>query len=211
MFLKNLRCEYKENPIGIDVAQPRLSWQIVSDVRGTVQSAYQVQVAGSQAALEAGDLLWDSGKVASDESVHCAYGGPALASAQYCAWHVRAWDGSDQPSQWSEPAFWEMGLLAPSDWQASWIQSNVEEDVSTSQPCPMLRATFAVDGTVRTARAYVTALGLYEMELNGSRVGDAVFTPGWTVYGTRLQYQTYDVGELLVAGENAVGAVLGDG
>jgi alpha-L-rhamnosidase len=91
MLLKNLRCEYKENPIGIDVARPRLSWQIVSDVRGTVQSAHQVQVAGNQAALQAGDLLWDSGKVASDASIHRAYEGPALASGQRCAWRVRAW------------------------------------------------------------------------------------------------------------------------
>jgi alpha-L-rhamnosidase len=211
MYLKNLCCEYKENPIGIDVARPRLSWQIVSDVRGTVQSAYQVQVAGSQAALEAEDLLWDSGKVASDASIHRVYEGPAPASEQHCAWRVRAWDGNDQPSAWSEPAFWEMGLLAPSDWQASWIQPDIKEDTTTSQPCPMLRATFAVDGAVRRARAYVTALGLYEMELNGRRVGDAVFTPGWTAYDERLQYQTYDVSDLLVAGENALGVVLGDG
>jgi alpha-L-rhamnosidase len=211
MLLNNLRCEYKENPIGIDVAQPRLSWQVISDLRGTVQSAYQVQVARSQAALQAGDLLWDSGKVASDASIHRAYGGPALASGQHCAWRVRAWDGNDRPSAWSEPAFWEMGLLEPSDWQASWIQPDIEEDTSTSQPCPMLRATFAVDGAVRSARAYVTALGLYEVELNGRRVGDAVFTPGWTAYDERLQYQTYDVSELLVEGENAVGVVLGDG
>jgi alpha-L-rhamnosidase len=180
-------------------------------VRGTVQSAYQVQVAESQIALEAGDLLWDSGKVASDGSIHRAYAGPALASGQHCVWRVRAWDGDDRPSEWSGPAFWEMGLLEPSDWQASWIRPDIEEDTSTSQPCPVLRATFAVDGAVRTARAYVTALGLYEMELNGRRVGDEVFTPGWTAYDERLQYQCYDVGDLLVDGENVVGVVLGDG
>jgi len=102
-------------------------------------------------------------------------------------------------------------MLEPSDWRASWIGPDLEEDTSTSQPCPMLRATFSVDGAVRTARAYVTALGLYEMELNGQRVGDQVLTPGWTAYDERLQVQTYDVGDLLVEGENVVGVTLGDG
>jgi alpha-L-rhamnosidase len=193
------------------VSQPRLSWQIASDVRGTTQSAYQIQVAESDAALTSGDLRWDSGKVASDASIHRPYEGPALGSGQRCTWRVRAWDGDDQPSAWSKNAFWEMGLLEPSDWQASWIQPEIEEDVSTSQPCPMLRATFRVDGTVRSARAYVTAHGLYEMMLNGARVGEDVLTPGWTAYDERLQYQTYDVTDVLVEGDNAVGAVLGDG
>ncbi|HUT19111.1 MAG TPA: alpha-L-rhamnosidase N-terminal domain-containing protein, partial [Anaerolineae bacterium] len=204
MQITNLRCEYKGNPIGIDVSRPRLSWQIAADGRGTIQSAYQIQVAESDAALSSGDPRWDSGQVASDASVHRPYEGPPLRSGQRCAWRVRAWDGDDQPSAWSEPVFWEMGLLSPSDWQASWIQPDIEEDVSTSQPCPMLRATFRVDGAVRSARAYVTALGLYELMLNGVRVGEDVLTPGWTAYDERLQYQTYDVTDLLVEGENAV-------
>ncbi|MBL7199077.1 MAG: glycoside hydrolase family 78 protein [Anaerolineae bacterium] len=209
--ITNLRCEYKENPIGIDVTQPRLSWQIAAHKRGTLQSAYQIQVAESDAALSNEDLLWDSGKVASGASIHHPYEGPPLRSGQHCAWRVRAWDGDDVPSQWSGPAYWEMGLLSPSDWQASWIQPDIEEDLSTSQPCPMLRATFSVDGAVRSARAYVTALGLYEMMLNHERVSEDVLAPGWTSYQERLHYQTYDVTDLLVEGENAVGAVLGDG
>jgi alpha-L-rhamnosidase len=207
----NLRCEYKENPLGIDVTQPRLSWKMAADGRGTVQSAYQIQVAASEAALDSGDLLWDTGKVASDASIHRPYGGPPLRSGQRCVWRVRVWDGGDQPSAWSEIGSWEMGLLAPTDWQASWISPGREQDTSVSQPCPMLRATFAVDGEVQSARAYVTSLGLYEMMLNGTRVGEQVLTPGWTAYDERLQYQTYDVTELLVEGENALGATLGDG
>ncbi|MFL7811977.1 MAG: family 78 glycoside hydrolase catalytic domain, partial [Anaerolineae bacterium] len=211
MKVTNLRCEYKDNPLGIDVSRPRLSWQIVADGRDAAQSAYQIRVAGSEAALDNGDLLWDTGKVASDASIHRPYDGPPLRSGQRCVWRVRAWDGDDQPSTWSESGSWEMGLLAPTDWQAAWITPDIEEDTSTSQPSPMLRTTFAVDGAVRSARVYVTAHGLYEMLLNGTRVGDDVLTPGWTAYDERLQVQTYDVTGLLAQGENVVGAVLGDG
>jgi alpha-L-rhamnosidase len=210
LSLANLRCEYKVNPLGIDVLKPRLSWQIVSAQRGTAQTAYQVHVADSADALAQENLLWDSGKVESDKSIHVAYAGPALRSGQRCCWQVRIWDG-DETSGWSEPASWEMGLLGPEDWQASWIQPDVEEDTSTSQPCPVLRTTFQVDGAVRSARVYATSLGLYEAELNGQRVGNQVLTPGWTVYGKRLQYQTYDVGDQIVQGENAIGVTLGDG
>ena len=200
--VSNLRCEYKVNPVGIDVLKPRLSWQMESDQRGVVQTAYQVRVAEGQ---------WDSGKVASGESIQRVYDGNPLKSGQRYHWQVRVWDGDDQPSQWSESAFWEMGLLNSSDWQAAWIQSSLAEDTSVSQPCNMLRTTFTVDGTVQSARAYVTSLGLYEMELNGQRVGEAVFTPGWTSYHNYLQYQTYDVALSLQDGKNAIGVTLGDG
>lgn len=207
LSVTNLRCEYKVNPVGIDALEPRLSWKIESDQRGVVQSAYQIRVSSLSADSE---HVWDSGKVISDESINCVYNGKLKSRQRYC-WQVRVWAGNDVPSEWSEAAFWETGLLNPSDWQASWIQSCVEEDVSDSQPCQMLRASFAVDGKIKSARAYATSLGLYEMELNGQSVGDEVFTPGWTSYKTRLQYQTYDVTEQLKDGKNAVGATLGDG
>jgi len=104
-----------------------------------------------------------------------------------------------------------MGLLSPFDWKAEWIGPDLKEDKSSPQQCPMLRKAFRVEGSVRSARTYVTSLGLYELELNGRRVGDQVLTPGWTSYDKRLQYQTYDLTELLQEGENAVGARLGDG
>jgi alpha-L-rhamnosidase len=200
-----LRCEYKVDPLGIDVAQPRLSWQLQSAERGVVQAAYQVQV------RRGGKKLWDTGEVASDRSVHIPYAGPSLESSTRYTWRVRVWDGTGRASAWSAPAWWETGLLKPEDWKVHWIESGVSEDTSTSQPAPVLRGTFAVKGKVRSARAYVTSLGLYELEINGRRVGDQVFTPGWTSYGKRLQYQTYDVTALLRRGENAIGATLGDG
>ena len=205
----NLVCEYKTNPLGIDVERPRLSWKISSQERGWVQSAYQLQVATS-AGLDS-EPLWDSGKVISDASIHRVYDGPALRSSERYTWRVRVWDKQDHASSWSDPAVWEMALLDASDWSAKWITPDRQEDTTRSQPAPMLRRTFTLDRTIRSARAYVTSLGLYEMELNGRRVGDELFTPGWTAYRKRLQYQTYDVTEHLQEGRNAIGVTLGDG
>ena len=207
-----LRTEYAANPIGIDVRDPRLSWQIGSAARGVVQAAYQLQAASSERALRSGKgLAWDSGVVTSADSVNVAYAGPALSSGQRCFWRVRVWDGGGRPSAWSETASWEMGLLQPADWKASWIEPDLPEDPKTSGPSPMLRRDFAVKGDVERARAYVTSHGLYEMAINGQRVGDAVLTPGWTSYNKRLQYQTYDVTALLKKGANTVGVTLGNG
>ena len=166
--------EYQVNPVGIDVVQPRLTWRLRSEQRGTIQTAYQVQVAATPDALLAGrDLIWDSGRVDSDRSVQVAYAGPTLRSGQRCHWRVRTWNGAGRVSAWSQPAYWEMGLLQPSDWSAaSWITPAWDEDPTKSNPPPMLRRTFGVDGAVRTARLYVTSLGLYQAELNGLRVGD---------------------------------------
>jgi len=211
VMLMGLKCEYRENPIGIDVRQPRLSWVLQADRRGVAQTAYQVQVAGSEDDLVAGRLVWDSGRVASGQSIHVPYGGPALSSRQRCVWRVRAWDEQDRPTVWSDPAWWEIGLLEPADWEARWIEAELEDDTSVSQPAHMLRTTFHVEGDVASARMYVTCHGLFEAELNGDRVGDHVLSPGWTAYDHRLQYETHDVGQMLVQGENAIGVTLGDG
>jgi len=208
----HLTCEYRINPLGIDVAVPRLGWQIQSSRRGEQQTAYQIQVAESPADLAAGrSLLWDTGKVASPASIHIPYTGPTLRSGQRCYWRVRIWDADGRATPWGEPAFWEMGLLQAGDWQAEWITPDWDEDTTQSQPAPMLRRTFRLQGPVKAARIYVTSLGLYELHLNGQRVGDGLLTPGWSAYDHRLQYQTYDVTALLRAGDNALGAILADG
>ncbi len=210
--ITSLKCEYKVNPLGIDVPQPRLTWQVASSERAWQQSAYQIRVSSSVAALNQGaDLIWDSGKVASPESTQRVYSGPALQSGKRSYWQVRVWDTQGQPSAWSEVGWWEMGLLKADDWQASWIEPGITEDIKKSNPCPMLRKEFEVKSDVKSARAYITSLGLYEMYLGGRRVGDQVLTPGWTSYDDHLQYQTYDITAQVQKGKNAVGVILGDG
>ena len=374
----DLTVEHATNPLGIDAERPRLSWVLTSRRRGVRQGAYQVQVASSAAALAAGRAdVWDSGRVASSSSVGVRYGGPALRSRTRYFWRVRVWDGEGRASAWSGTAWWEMGLLQRSDWQAGWIGApggdsrltltgaswiwypegdpaqsapaatryfrrtldlpsdrrvakarflltaddqyvlyaggtevarssgqpdawrqaavvdlteHLEDGASTlalavtnsggpaawigklqvtyadgSQeevvtdaawraatdgppgweqpgfddagwaaalevapygagpwgtqvqlpqlPPPLLRKDFTLagDARVRRARLYASALGLYEVRLNGRRVGDQLLTPGWTDYRQRVQYQTYDVTELVRQGPNAIGALLGEG
>ncbi|MBN2412501.1 glycoside hydrolase family 78 protein [candidate division KSB1 bacterium] len=205
-----LTCEYKINPVGIDIQNPRLSWKIETSARDVSQTAYQVRVAKGINDLK-NSPIWDTGKIMTDVSVFCVYEGPAIQSGQRYYWQVKIWDNNNKASAWSEPAYWEMGLLKPTDWKAAWIQPQLTEDVTKSNPGPMLRREFNLKAKIKSARAYVTSLGLYEMELNGQRVGDEVLTPGWTSYDTRLQYQTYDVTGLLKQGDNVVGITLGDG
>jgi len=212
LSVTTLRTEYKDNPVGIDVLKPRLSWQLHSDRRNVTQKAYQITVALSESDLIAGrKLIWDSKKIDSDESVNRVYAGPALKPSQRYFWRVRVWDEAGAESAWSNASYFEMGLLSPNDWQAKWIESGRLEDTSKSQPSPYLRGTFKLAGAIRSARAYVTSHGLYELHLNGKRVGDQFFTPGWTSYNKRLQYQTYDVTSLLQKGDNVAGVILGDG
>ncbi len=206
-----LRVEYAENPIGIDAPTPRLSWRSTSAERHARQTAYQIQAAASEADLAAGRLLWDSGRVASDRSLFVPYGGPPPTSGQRLVWRVRVWDGAGRPSAWSTPAFWEMGLLDPADWQARWIKPAGPPDTAMARPVAMLRGRFRLDGEVARARVYATARGLYALELNGRPVGDQVLAPGWTSYHHRIPYQTYDVTDLLQRGENVLGAWLADG
>ncbi len=207
-----LTCEDKVNPLGMNDPHPRLSWQLKGEGREILQTAYEIRVAASSGDLDSkSKLLWNSGKINSDQSVYVSYDGPVPASGQRVYWKVRVWDNHGRRSAWSMPAWWETGLLKPSDWKAAWIESLVPEDTMTSQPAQMFRKEFTLKKKVKSARAYVTAHGLYEMYLNGLKVGDQLFTPGWTSYNKRLQYQVYDVSGLLQKGDNAAGALVGDG
>jgi alpha-L-rhamnosidase len=383
--VSDLRCEYLVDPLGIRETEPRLSWVLESDARGQVQTAYRILVASTQERLAAdeGDL-WDSGRIESDRSVHVVYQGAPLESRMTCWWKVRVWDKEGEPSDWSDPAFWTMGLLDPGDWEAKWIGgaqeqideylpppdnvdhngfhsefaptgdtekwviidlgeakrfdavrlfparpfgwvedvpgflfpmrfridlsddpefgsfetvvdktqddfpnpgaepqtfrfearearyvrllvsrlsdrgeghfafalaemqvllgeenlalnaaatasdsieqnawsiTNLTDGVTESRraepgrpsPCSYMRTTARLDGPPLRAYAYVSALGAYELHINGHRVGDHVLAPEWTDYNSRVQYQTYDVTRLLREGENAVGAIVGDG
>ncbi len=215
-LVTDLRCEYLTNPLSIDAATPRLSWVPQSARRGWKQSAYRVQVASSEANLAANKAdLWDSGKVKSSQTLGVRYAGKTLQSGQRCFWRAQAWDENDQPMPLGAPQFWQMGLLRQSDWRADWISAPLPRDVQVNgidlPPAPFLRHTFALSKPVARATMWVTARGLYEMRLNGAKVGDRMMAPGWTDYNKRIQYQAYDVTAQLQNGANAVGAILGDG
>jgi len=205
--LQNLRVENLTNPIGLDVAQPRFSWQLVSDKRNTLQTAYEIIVEGLGKSKVA---TWGSGKITSSESVQVMYAGNALQSGQRYVWQVRVWDNSGKVSAWSEPAFWQTALFNTADWKAKWIQPGYTED-SMRQASPIFRKQFTTKKNIQKATAYITAHGIYEAQINGSRIGDAYLTPGWTSYNKRLQYQVYDVTNLIKTGSNAIGATLGSG
>lgn len=210
LTISNLRCEYKTNPIGVDISHPRLSWELVSSERAILQSAYDIQIAASPEKLTKQKLLWDSGKATSSASTHVSYQGPPLKSGGRYYWRVQVWDNHGHTSS-SEPAYWQMGLLEPADWQARWITPNLQEDPEKSNPSPMLRRVFDARQNIVSARLYASAMGLYELHLNGARVGNQYFTPGWTAYDFRYQYQTYDVTDQIKPGRNCLGAYLGDG
>lgn len=211
VIVKDLRCEYHVNPLGIDVAKPRLSWILKSNERGQVQTAYQILVASSEKNLnnDIGDL-WDTGKVDSDQSIHVVYAGAKLASRTRCYWKVRVWDKEDTPSRYSRQAWWEMGLLEARQWKAKWLSAPPPEDDSV-QPSPFFRKTFTLTKPVKKARLYICGLGYYELYLNGQKVGDHILDPAFTRYDKRVLYVTYDVIDLVRSRKNALGVVLGNG
>src|SRR5258708_6731690 len=205
-----LKTEYQYDPLGLDVAKPRFSWQINSLARGAGQSAYEIRVAMDEDALGGGQsLVWDSGKIDSRQSIFVSYGGPGLQSRTRYFWQVRVWDERGLDLGWSRGGNWEMGLLSPADWSADWVSPAAHEGGET-RASTMFRRDFDLGGRIARARVYVTSHGLYELFINGHRVGDELMTPGWTSYNRRLQYQTYEVTNLLKAGRNAMGAELAD-
>ena len=204
----HLRCEYLKVPLGIDELQPRLSWTLESSRHNVHQSAYQIEVSS-----ESGALCWDTGRVPSDAMAQIVYVGQALVSRMRYDWRVRVWDESGNVSDWSEHAHWEMGLLEASDWQAQWIGFDSTAGITLDEPlpAPYLRSSFEVSASVKKARLYITARGLYIARLNGRRLGDAALAPGWTDYTKRIEYQTLDVTDALRSGENVFGVMLGEG
>ena len=200
----DLKCEYAVDPLGVDVPAPRLFWRIAGQERGLRQTAWQVWVASSRERLaQNGGELWDSGRVASAETTGIPYSGKPLS--QQVFWKVRSWDQDGQVSDWSAPAVWTMGLLARTDWKGAWIMAS--NDAETQ----LLRRAFTVKPGLRRAVVHVCGLGQYELTLNGVRVGDDRFAPGWTNFNKTILYQTYDVTPGLHEGANAAGLFLGNG
>lgn len=233
-----LRCEYQDRPVAIEAAQPRLSW-IMEDSRiGARQTAYRVLVASGVEKLQEGHAdLWDSGKIASDQSVNVAYAGKPLASGQQAWWTVKVWDMDGKQSEYAPVTFWEMGILKPSDWQAKlirmknepefsndavkhWMHYGIGNRVSPSarawvenrmKPAPYFRREFTLNAAPTKAKLFIASLGYYELFINGKRVSDRVLDPAYQEYDRQIYYVAHDVASYLKPGRNAVGIVLGNG
>lgn len=228
----NLKTEYLKNPIGIDIAKPRLFWNCEG---GVVQTAYRIL-----ATDDSGNVIWDSGKVQSAQMTHVPWGGEALKSRACVQWRVKLWDETDAEGDWSETATFEIGLLHDTDWCAKWITGDYTPDSSVADkkkkigksfllqgidflfesnkpenveryPVDCFLHTFQANKTVKKARLYITACGIYEARLNGEKIGDFCLAPGITDYTKRIQYQTYDVTAQIKKGENALTVDLADG
>ena len=196
----NLKTEYLENPIGIDIPHPRLFWNCEGGIK---QTAYRI-VAKNDEHL----VTWDSGKV-DCSSMHVDYPN-ALSSRERVEWSVTLWDENDKEGEPSETACFETGLLNTADFKAKWISGNYRVNKKRRYPVDCFKKQFNAK-SIAKARLYITACGLYEAKINGKRVGDFVLAPGSTDYRKRIQYQTYDVTALLSEGENTVTVELADG
>lgn len=197
----NLKTEYLFNPMGIDITSPRLMWNAEEGVR---QSAYQIYAESDT------KEVWDSGKVASSKMIGIIYPMP-LHSRQHVNWKVRLWDETDTVGEWSEEAFFEMGLLGASDWKAKWITGNYKVNKKKRYPVDCFRKEVSIDKEIKKARLYITACGLYEARLDGEKIGNFCLAPGITDYRKRIQYQTYDVTSKLTLGKHVFTALLADG
>lgn len=199
LAIRNFTTEYQTNPLGIDEAAPRFSWILQSDAKNTVQASYRLQIASPQ------EAVWDTGDVKSAQSVLVAYAGaPLLPMTRYTI----ALSATNNHGHTATAEGWfETGLMAPREVKAGWITHGYEDG---TVPCPVYRRQFLLDGKVKTARIYASALGVYELTLNGEAVGDICLAPGWTSYPHQIQYQTYDVTSMLAA-ENTLDMTVGNG
>lgn len=202
--VRSLEVEHLENPIGLDVVQPRFSWIVDDPSRGAAQSAYQILVSNNPGNID--ENIWDSGKVNSSETINISYEGTELQSGEKYFWKLRIWDQDGDAADWSEPRQFQMGLLNPEDWQAEWITTS-DSTVSS----PLLRGEFTIQKEIQSATAFVTGVGYYEFYLNGEKVGDHVLDPAMTDFRKRILYETYDITNQLNEGENAWGLWLGNG
>lgn len=202
-----LKCEYAVDPIGLDARTPQFSWKIESEKRGVLQSVYRIVIAESKEKLAAGEYLWDSGEVSASASAGVPYGGPELRSRARYYWQVRVWTSDGTESEWSDPAYFEMGLLNESDWSSDWIA------YVPGMPGRVLyfKGTIPQPAEVAQARLYISGLGFYEMMINGRKVGNRVLEPAQSTYNKRIYYSTYDVTEYLHTGVNVLLATVAPG
>ena len=195
-----LQTEYLTTPLGLGIAQARFSWNCEDGVK---QTAYQIL------AERGGEVIWDSGKVASSSMTHIQYAGKPLASRDRVEWSVVLWDENDAPGE-AAASWFELGLLNPFDWTAKWISGDYKQNKKQRYPADCFRKAFAARKPIASARLYATARGVYDVTINGHRLENFILAPGMTDYRRRIQYQTYDVTGLL-AEENKIELRLADG
>ncbi len=212
-----LRCEYLQNPLGIDTKSPRLSWTMISSGRNKFQSAYEILV--SERMTEIQNLkgnIWASGKVTSNQNVHIDYKGTPLKSFTKYYWRVRVYDEGGEPSAWSNINSFETAMLEEKDWKANWIsdgsrQPSTEEDYYKEDPMPLFRKDFTSKKAVSSARLYISGVGYYEAHINGKKISDHVLDPGWTTYRKQVLYVVHDITPYIKNGHNVTGVMLGNG
>ena len=204
--LQRVQIEHLHETLGIGTACPRLSWQVETELSNWQQAGYAIACHAAD-----GKLRGQTRRVESGQSVLVDWPFAPLQSRERVSLRVRVWGSDGSESAWSEPINVEAGLFSVQDWSASFVSPAWEEDSSRSNPAPYLRREFALRAGLQSARLYITALGVYEAQINGKVLGEQVLAPGWTVYDQRLRYQTCDVTGMLRAGQNSLGAILGEG
>ena len=199
-----LKCEYRNNPLGIDNTQPRLSWKLEAPnfERGEKQTAYQVLVASTLEALDKNTTdIWDSGKVNSDQSVNTLYDGISLESTKTYYWKVKVWDAAGAATDWSVPAKFSMGLLQPEDWKGDWIHKSDQDKIDHN----WYRKNFKLTEKPTSAYVYVGSFGYHELYVNGKKVTENMMNPVSSYMKKRIPYLTYDIANLLQEGKNVIG------
>lgn len=213
--VQNLRCEMRVNPLGIEAKQPRLSWQLQSNLRNVVQTSYQILVSSTAQNLQQnkGDV-WKSAVINSNQSLHVQYNGAALQPGKKYFWKVIV-QTNKGAAQTNQTAFFSIGL-AKEQWKAKWIgydQASAWDSITqwSRLSARYLRKEFASKPSVKRATAYISGLGMYELYINGTKIGDQVLAPNPTDYRKTYFYNTHDVTPQIKAGNNAIAAVLGNG
>lgn len=214
--IAGLTVEMQKNPEGVSALSPRFSWQLITGKQDVMQTAYQIEVADSEKALQIGSgLVWNSGRVETDQSLLVEYAGTPLESGQKYYWRVTVWTSTGDKAQ-SSVRHWLMALLDSSDWKADWIGLNDSTNLKldgerTILPARYLRKEFELQSQPKRAVLYVSGVGSSVCYMNGERIGNDVFGPLPTWYDASVSYLTYDVTSLVKSGTNAIGVALGNG
>jgi alpha-L-rhamnosidase len=212
-----LKCDSRQNPLGIDDSSPDFSWTFLTKERNQYQAAYRILVSSSRKNLtsDLGDI-WDSGKTEDSNNIHVPYKGIQLISLTRYFWKVKIWNTGGMATPWSNIAYFETAFLGDSTWKSSWIcsgrkQQEKDEDFYLDNPAPQFWKTFTIAKPIKSARLYISGLGYYEASLNGKKIGDNILDPGWTNYAKTVLYSTFDISSQIHKGKNIINVLLGNG